>query len=164
MPDAPKFGYRPNATVIVTDGTGQVLLCERVKSVYGGVQTVQGGVDEGETFEAAARRELAEEIGISDQATYDLTGPLYWTWKYDWPADYREKLKEQYREVFEPVFVGQEQHYFLAKLHTETDFSLDHHAQEFSRVWWASPQDLIDGIWEPKREGMRRALQEFGLI
>jgi putative (di)nucleoside polyphosphate hydrolase len=156
--------YRPNATVIVTDGAGRVLLCERVQSVYDGVQTVQGGVDDGESFETAARRELAEEVGIADVATYDLLGPLSWTWKYDWPADYRDHLKAQYLELYEPKYVGQEQHYFLAALHAEVNFSLDHHSQEFSRVWWGSPQELIDGIWEPKREGMRRALQEFGLL
>lgn len=161
--DAPS-GYRPNATVIVANELGQVLLCERAQSVYGGVQTVQGGVDPGESFEQAARRELAEEIGLVDLAAYDLIGPLDWTWKYDWPADYRQQLIEQHQELFEPIFFGQEQHYFLARLQSEVVFSLDHHAREFSRVWWASPQELIDGIWEPKRAGLAQALKEFGLL
>lgn len=156
--------YRPNATVIVADQTGQVLICERAQSVYGGVQTVQGGIDPGESAEEAARRELAEEIGLNDAALYDLEGPLDWTWKYDWPEEYRRKLEEMHRELFEPIYRGQEQQFFLARLKQDTIFSLDHHAQEFSRVWWGLPQELVDGIWEPKREGIQRALVDFGLL
>lgn len=164
MSISPEKKYRQSATVIIANRKNQVLICERVQSMYGGVQTVQGGIDSGESPQEAAYRELSEEVGLIERDLFDLHGPLGWTWKYDWPEDYRQRLKEIYKDLFEPIYAGQEQQFFLAQLKTDVTFSLDHHAQEFSRVWWGTPQELIDGIWEPKREGMKRALEEFGLI
>ncbi len=154
MPD--NIGYRPNATVIVCDGHGRVLLCERITWVYHALQTVQGGIDAGETAEEAARRELHEEVGLG-LADYQLQGPLGFTWKYIWPDGYITSLGKS-------KYIGQEQTFFLATVSPDVKFDLDVDFREFKRVWWGTPQELIDGSWEPKREGMERALREFGLI
>ncbi len=56
--------------VIITDGNGRYLLQKRADSmfIYPGCwdSSAAGHVDEGETPEEAAYRELAEEVGITD--------------------------------------------------------------------------------------------------
>lgn len=61
---------RPAARVLVIDPDGRVLLFKFVfeRGALAGTQfwaTPGGGVDEGETFEQAAVRELAEETGLT---------------------------------------------------------------------------------------------------
>jgi 8-oxo-dGTP pyrophosphatase MutT (NUDIX family) len=61
---------RPSARILVVDPDGRVLLFRFVfeRGALAGTQfwaTPGGGVDEGETFEQAAIRELAEETGLT---------------------------------------------------------------------------------------------------
>ena len=79
--------YRPNVGVALFDERGRVLLCRRAKTEPPfNWQFPQGGVDEGEALETAARRELREETGVTsvellarteDWLTYDF--PEGWT-------------------------------------------------------------------------------------
>ncbi len=148
--------YRPNAAVIVTDGAGRVLLCHRAEQTYQKVQTVQGGIDAGESAAVAAARELKEELGLTD-GQFSMIGALPTPYKYDWPLDYiRAKGMGRYR--------GQEQWFFLAQVAPDTSFVLDAHHREFSLVEWGTPQALIDQSWEGKRPGIEAALRHFGLL
>ncbi len=147
--------YRNNAAVIVTDGKGRVLLCYREESP-GDAQTVQGGIDEGETPEIAARRELVEELGIRDDQ-YEFKAYLLGTHKYDWNAEVRARLKDT-------GFIGQDQHFFLAEVDEGVEFDLDFHEREFDRVEWGTPERMIEEAWEAKRPGLKAALQGFGLF
>lgn len=150
-----KPNYRPNAAVIVVNENGQVLLCYRV-DVPEYTQTIQGGIDEGETPEEAARREIKEEIGINaDQ--FEFKAYLLGTHKYDWTPEIVERLKES-------GFTGQEQHFFLAEVDSGVEFDLDFHEREFSKVEWGTPKELIDGAWENKKPGLTAALKGFGLL
>jgi 8-oxo-dGTP pyrophosphatase MutT (NUDIX family) len=70
---------RPTARVVVIDSQDRVLLF-RADGLFDGGETViwfppGGGVELGETHEQAARRELAEEIGLVDAPL----GPWIWT-------------------------------------------------------------------------------------
>jgi putative (di)nucleoside polyphosphate hydrolase len=151
--------YRPNSAVIVTDGNGRVLLCERA-DLPGAIQTVQGGIDAGETALQAAHRELHEEIGLSD-SKFRIVASLPDPYRYDWPKEILAQLEPndafwQYR--------GQEQYFFLAQTPPDATFRLDGHGQEFSRVWWGTPQEMIAGAWEYKRAILKDALKKFGLL
>ncbi len=150
--------YRQNAATIITDGNGRVLLCERA-DMPGACQTVQGGIDPGETPEAAARRELWEEVGLSDER-FEIIGSLPDPIRYDWPPEVKAKLMKPKDKDFD----GQEQYFFLARVAPDAPFDLDTHEREFSRVWWGTPRELVDGAWEYKRAVLSSALTQFGML
>lgn len=148
-------GYRPNAAIIVVNELGEVLLCERA-GAPGRIQTVQGGIDPGETPEEAARRELTEELGLFD-GQFEMKGALLKTERYEWAAHVQKELRHT-------GFRGQEQYFFLVQVPSDTKFDLAYHHREFSRVWWAEPEDLLKLSWSKKRPGIKMALMGFGLI
>ncbi len=148
--------YRPNVAVIVTDGAGRVLLCVRAAEPAGTLQTVQGGIEPGEAPEAAAKRELKEELGLAD-GEFEVITALPGTYRYDWPKEYVTRLEH-------PEYVGQEQRFFLVKVKPATRFVLDAHDREFLEVRWGTADELISGAWPPKRPGLQAALEAFGLL
>lgn len=148
--------YRPNAAAIITDGTGRVLLCRRVDIIRGVqyIQTVQGGIDAGETVEAAALREACEELGVlPEDVTILATCPT--TYQYRWDSE----------EIFPgSPFHGQEQTFVLLQVHDDIAWNLDAHHRKFSDVWWGTPDELLAGAWERKRPGLKGAMEYFGLL
>jgi putative (di)nucleoside polyphosphate hydrolase len=151
--------YRPNVAILVTDGHGRILLCYRKQTTPGvtnPVQTVQGGIDPGETPLQAAMREVHEEIGLTPEM-FQVIGESQAKYRYAWPNEFVTQLGSA-------TYIGQEQQFFLFQVDPETPFSLDHHHQEFESVRWGSPQELVDLAWEKKRPGLSGALKEFGLL
>lgn len=148
-------GYRPNAATIVINKSGQVLLCER-NDRPGTIQTVQGGIDPGETPEQAARRELIEELGIWPE-NYELKAALINSKRYDWATDLQYKLRHT-------GYIGQEQYFFLAEVADDAKFDLNFHYREFRKVWFDSPEQLLRLSWSKKRPGIEEALRGFGII
>lgn len=148
--------YRPNVAVLITDGQGRVLLCYRSEVAHGRAQTVQGGIDPGETPKEAAVRELYEEIGLTPQ-DYQFIGESHEKYRYDWPRTFLNQLQHK-------TYIGQEQQFFLIQVKPDADFKLDHHYQEFERVCWGTPQQLVEMAWDQKRPGIEGALREFGLL
>lgn len=147
--------YRQNAAVIITDGQGRVLLCRRVEPAPF-VQTVQGGVDEGETHREAAARELFEEIGLKP-GQFSLIAELPEKYYYDFLPELITPKLEKYR--------GQEQTFFLAQVDPNAAFNLTaHEEQEFQEVWWETPEEFVAQAWELKRPGIEMALRGFGLL
>lgn len=154
--------FRPNAAVIITNSKKEVLLCERGFPGYAEhtVQTVQGGIDEGETPREAAEREMMEELGV-EKGNFEIIDELEETFSYEWPKEYLEESQARYPGN---PYVGQEQHFFLAMLHDAIEFNLDAHHREFDKVRWGSAAELLEGIWGPKRAGTEAALKAFGLL
>lgn len=148
--------YRPNVAVIITDGRGRVLLCYRGEGAHSRVQTVQGGIDPGETPEEAATRELYEEIGLMpDEYRFIRASDV--KYRYDWPRTFLDQLKHK-------TYIGQEQQFFLIEVDPNAEFKLDTHNREFESVRWGTPKELVDMAWEKKRPGLEGALREFGLL
>jgi ribosomal protein L11 methyltransferase len=83
------------AHVIVTDGAGRIYLQKRSldKDIHPGKwdTSVGGHVDAGEDFEAGARREMREELG--------LTGDLRFLYRYQWRAACETELVETFLHV-----------------------------------------------------------------
>ena len=81
--------YRLNVGVALFAAFGRVLICRRIgddgpEVIAPGFewQMPQGGVEPGEDLEAAARRELREETGVTRAA---LIGRMAGQVTYDWP-------------------------------------------------------------------------------
>lgn len=153
--------YRQNAAVIITDGQGRVLLCRRVADALPLVQTVQGGVDEGETSKDAAIREMHEEVGLTPEK-FTIIGEASEKYRYDFRSEMSGmtnigKNLERYR--------GQEQTFFLAQVDPNVVFDLAAHSkQEFQEVWWGTPEEFVREAWDLKRPGIEMALRAFGLL
>ena len=78
--------YRPNVGVVLFHPDGRVWLGKRVGAPEPFTwQFPQGGVDEGEDLETAARRELAEETGAR---SVTLMGRTDGWIAYDFPPDF----------------------------------------------------------------------------
>lgn len=148
--------YRQNAAVIVTDGQGRVLLCRRVPEAGPHVQTVQGGVQEGEMHREAAARELYEELGIRP-GEFAIIGELEEKFRYEFSPGHEYTAENRYR--------GQEQTFFLAQVRPSVQFDLTAHGeQEFQEVWWGTPEEFVHEAWDLKRPGIEMALRGFGLL
>lgn len=145
--------------VIVTDGNGHVLLCERTETPFEGkVQTVQGGIDRGETVREAGAREMYEEIGV-EEGQFEILAESEKKYRYEWPEEYRKTLS-----LTNP-YIGQEQQFLLVKVAPDTAFRFDRDAhQEFKSVRWGMPEELVRGAWESKQPGLLGALKEFGFL
>jgi len=77
-----ELGYRLNVGLIVVNDKGKLLLCKRKDSENW--QFPQGGIDLGEKPEAAALRELYEEVGIDRSDVREIASSEGW-YKYDLP-------------------------------------------------------------------------------
>ena len=118
----------------------------------------QGGLDDGEDAEAAARRELVEETGISsarfvartrDWLTYDLPDVLIGV---AWHGRYR----------------GQKQMWFAARFEgSESEIDLgphEGHEQEFDAWQWASLAELPALVVPFKRKVYAAVIRQFAAL
>lgn len=144
--------YRPCVGLVLLNADGQIFVGDRI-DLPGAWQMPQGGVDEGETPEQTAIRELKEEVG-TDQAEIIRKAPE--TFKYDLPA-------ERIPSFWNGRFRGQEQTWFALRFTgKDSDIILDAHEEpEFSAWKWASKDHIMDTIVPFKRELYARVFEEF---
>jgi len=142
-PDLPE--HRPNVGVVLFNSDGRVWLGRRHKQPppYDW-QFPQGGVDEGEDLEAAARRELAEETGVT---SVELLGRTPGWITYDFPPEVLASPKAsrgwrgQKQVWFAYRFVGDE---------SEIDLAADEHI-EFDAWRWGRLDEAPELIVPFKR-------------
>ncbi len=135
MTDLP---YRPCVGIMLVNAHGQIFTGERVDTP-GAWQMPQGGIDEGESPEVAAVRELEEEIGVAPEHVKIIKATEDWV-TYDLPDHLLGK-------AWGGKYRGQKQYWFLMELIAADDainIQTDH--PEFARWKWTTPDALVAEI------------------
>ncbi len=152
MTDRASLPYRPCVGVMLFDARGRVFVGRRIDTPDAW-QMPQGGIDEGETPEAAALRELEEEIGTSKAAL--VAGTAGWL-TYDLPDDLIGR-------VWGGRWRGQRQKWFACRfLGDDTDIRLDTKHPEFDAWRWVELDQLASLIVPFKRAIYTAVVDELG--
>ena len=144
--------YRPGVGLVLFNAEGFVFAARRIDTEQEAWQFPQGGIDNDETPEEAARRELEEETGVSKA---EIIAESHEWLTYDLPADLIGKVwKGRYR--------GQTQKWYALRF-TGTDADINIHSEnaEFSDWRWMKLADLVDKIVPFKRDLYARIVAEF---
>lgn len=146
-------GYRLNVGIIICNQDDKLFWGQRASDARVW-QFPQGGIEIDESEEHALYRELAEEVGLKQ---HDVT--------------LLAKAKQHHRYRFPPpmvktengkVYIGQQQRYFLLRLHNHAVIKLNtHHTQEFSTFKWVDYWHPIHHGSSFKRSVYQTILEEF---
>ncbi|WP_420345545.1 RNA pyrophosphohydrolase [Pelagibius sp.] len=150
-----KLPYRPCVGILLLNTENRVFVARRIDAKKDNPlawQMPQGGIDKGEDPEAAARRELHEEIG-TDNVTV-LAESRDWL-RYDFPPALIERVRGgRYR--------GQEQKWFAMRfLGADSEINLETEHPEFSDWRWEDFHRLPDLTIAFKRDTYQAVLREF---
>ncbi len=147
-------GYRANVGIILTDGSGRVLIGGRVGR--SGWQFPQGGIAPDESTEQAMFRELNEEIGFEPDDVETLGRTRDWL---------RYRLPEQFvRRGKQPICIGQKQCWYLLRLISDPErvrFDTTE-TPEFDRCRWVDYWRPVKEVIYFKRQVYVQALTELG--
>ena len=145
--------YRPCVGVVLVNPQGLIFTGERIDTP-GAWQMPQGGIDEGETPQTAALRELEEETGVPPELVTVGTEHPVWV-LYDLPDHLVGKL-------WKGRFRGQTQKWFLLRFHgSDTDIDIAKHHKEFARWRWSTPGQVLDDIVPFKRTVYEQVMTGF---
>ena len=146
--------YRPNVGVVLFNAGGLVWLGRRAHTAGPlNWQFPQGGVDPGEDWEAAARRELQEETGVR---TVSLLGRTRDWIVYDFPPGYGGVKQAR-------GFRGQKQIWFAFRFEgDDSEIDLEaHHEVEFDAWRWAGLDEALDLVVPFKRGAYEMVISRF---
>lgn len=144
--------HRPNVGIVLFHADGRVWYGRRAGTPGPhNWQFPQGGVDAGEDFYAAARRELAEETGVTSTS---LLGRTEGWIVYDFPPG-AERGRKGWK--------GQKQVWFALRFEgDETEINLEaHHHIEFDAWRWGRLSEAAELIVPFKREAYAQVVSAF---
>jgi len=152
LQDAGLQKYRPGVGVVLINKRGDVFIARRNDVRGNAWQMPQGGIDQGETPDRAAFRELKEEIG-TDNAKL-VAQSKQWLY-YDVPASIAKKAwsgrwKGQRQKWFLMLFTGSD---------SEIDVATNH--PEFDSWRWTSVDELESLAVSFKKKLYASLLEEF---
>jgi putative (di)nucleoside polyphosphate hydrolase len=149
-------GFRPNVGIILSGAERGVLWAKRISQ--DAWQFPQGGIQRGESPEAALYRELGEELGLTREHVQILGVTSGWL-RYRLPQRYVRRSKGR-------ICIGQKQKWFaLRLLADESNVRLDTSDKpEFDRWRWVDYWHPLSEVVEFKREVYRRALNELAAL
>ncbi|GAB4239167.1 MAG: RNA pyrophosphohydrolase [Kiloniellaceae bacterium] len=150
-----KLPYRPCVGILLLNAEDKVFVGRRIDTAKEGDniwQMPQGGIDKGEAPEAAALREMEEEIGTGKAEV--IAESRQWL-HYDLPDHLVGKVwKGKYR--------GQKQRWFALRfLGQDTDIDLDTEHPEFDAWQWVELDDVPGLVIPFKRDTYRAVVSEF---
>ena len=144
--------YRPCVGVMLLNRDGLIFVGKRLDQTIEGWQMPQGGIDEGETPEQAALRELEEETGTRNAK---ILGEMNEWLCYDLPPHLLGvALRGRYR--------GQRQKWLAMRfLGTDSEINIRTAAPEFQEWKWLAIEALPRLIVPFKRDTYMRVISEF---
>ncbi len=149
--------YRPCVGIALFSREGKVFVGERLDSP-GAWQMPQGGIDEGETIEQAAFRELKEETGTDKARIIKIHDKKL---RYTIPDMVIKKLN-----LWNGQYAGQEQTWVAMRFEgqdSDIDIAADDH-QEFGQWQWVGLEQVVDLIVPFKRDTYRAIIEAFSDI
>lgn len=160
--DTTQLPYRPCVGLMILNQSGLVWIGRRVDartqgSVGSWWQMPQGGIDDGETPEAAALREMREETGMRNGRIIGESARWY---PYDLPANLQSR-------VWGGKYRGQTQKWFAIRFtgsDSEIDISPAEHEAEFADWRWAPVGEVLQLIVPFKRDVYAAVIDEFRSI
>ena len=144
--------YRKNVGLMIINTQKKIFMGQRIKG--GAWQMPQGGIDDKETPEKAAIRELYEETGITKEKINKISTSKVWK-TYEFPKELIPKLwNGRYR--------GQIQKWFLFQYTgKDSDINISSTEQEFSNWRWTNENDLLKLIVPFKKAVYIDVISEF---
>jgi putative (di)nucleoside polyphosphate hydrolase len=147
--------YRAGVGIILLNSRNEVFVGRRVDLPQDAWQAPQGGIDEGESPQQAALRELKEEIGVDDvDVLAESRGWLY----YDLP-------EELARKAWGGRWKGQRQKWFVMLFKgSDTDINIATEHPEFNAWRWVPVKELTALAVSFKRQLYLNVLGEFAAL
>ena len=153
--DNHQLPMRTGVGIIVLNNNNQVFVGKRKDNPGDKWQMPQGGVDKGEDFITAMRRELIEETSIKNIKILKEIQNIY---QYELP-------KDLVGIIWKGKFRGQRQKWFITKfLGKDDEINLDTQHPEFVDWKWIDPKDLPEVIVDFKKELYLNLLKEINQV
>ncbi|MEZ5775312.1 MAG: RNA pyrophosphohydrolase [Hyphomicrobiaceae bacterium] len=158
--DPQSLPYRPCVGIMLLDAQGRVFVGRRADQAEEGRgnwwQMPQGGIDKGESAEAAAFRELYEETGVRSAELIQQASKDYC---YELPPHlvgvaWKGRYRGQRQSWFAMRFLGRDSEIVIGPH--------DGHKAEFDAWRWVAMSELIELIVPFKRAVYAEVVAEFG--
>ncbi len=150
-----KLPLRKGVGVLILNDENKIFVGKRKDNPRNNWQMPQGGVDTGEDYFTAMKRELFEETSIENiKVLKELEG----FFEYELP-------KHLLGKIWKGKFRGQKQKWFIAKFTGKlSEINIETKHPEFIEWKWISPEDLPKVIVEFKREMYLKLLKNLRKI
>jgi len=150
-----KLPMRKGVGIVVLNNDNNVFVGKRKDNPGDKWQMPQGGVDDGEDFITAMKRELYEETSIKNIKILKEIDHLY---EYELP-------KNLIGIIWQGKFRGQKQKWFITKfLGTDKEININTKHAEFIDWKWINPKKLPDVIVNFKKKMYVNLLKEINLV
>ncbi len=150
-----KLPMRKGVGIIVLNQSNLVFVGKRKDNPGDKWQMPQGGVDEGEDYITAMKRELVEETSISSIQIIKEIEKIY---QYELP-------KNLIGIIWKGKFKGQKQKWFITRfLGNDNEINLYTDHQEFIEWKWIDPKRLPDVIVDFKKNLYLNLLKEINTV
>ena len=150
-----KLPMRQGVGVIVLNKNNEVFVGKRKDNPIDKWQMPQGGVDEGESFISAMKRELFEETSIKN---IKILKEIDRTYEYELPDNL-------VGIIWKGKFRGQKQKWFITKfLGNDSEINLNTKHPEFIDWKWIDPKKLPEVIVNFKKNLYINLLKEINIF
>ena len=147
-----KLPMRTGVGIIVLNNNNKIFVGKRRDNPGNKWQMPQGGVDEGEDFISAMKRELYEETSIKNIKILKVIDRMY---EYELP----ENLVGI---IWKGKFRGQKQKWFITKfLGKDEEININTKQPEFVNWKWIEPKELPEVIVDFKKKLYLNLLKEI---